>query len=820
MTEALATLLVRHRRLVVAVLALMSLLALASARDIDVRFDPDELVVVDAEVAADRDALAQAFVIPSPPIVVVLDAREHGSALLADEGLAQMHALAMRLRAIEGVERVESLTTSRLPRNRSQDTATLEDLEETAPEVEEHVRTVVLAEPERFPAGLLSIAGPVAVEAIGDEGALTAEQALDARRLLDELPSVRGRLVSRDGDVALIAAFLADGVDLDTSARALAEARRACAAYEAPGVTVEVTGLPAMRDEMASALRADQTQLVALAVIGTILVLLAGMRTVAGVLLPLGAVGIALGLTMGLMAWTGTSLNLLTNMLPPLLLTIGLAEAMHMVLRHRDEVASGTDSVAAAIEVVRTMWLPCFVTTFTTAIGFAALLVTESPALRQFGGIAAIATMLSYVVTVAFVPAALPMMGRAAKPQSGANEANLERVLLRIVDATTRRPLTTIFVASVIGIVAAAMSSEVAVESRLLDQFARGSDIARTSATLEAELDGFRTLDIGLFGDPGTFESVRGIELLDALAVRARGDEVVLRASTVSDVAHEALARLAGDDTARAASFRSDAEVHALVALLASSDASVIRSHLSADGSAARLELRLRDGGAMRTLALVQELRTAAERESRARDLHVHVRVGGEAYIASRGLERIVRALGGLAVAVVTIFVVMTLLFRSVRLGLIAIPPNALPLLVTLAYMAARGIALHAATVIVFTVTVGLAVDGTTHVVSRFREELGQGGDRSEILRRTVRGSGRAVWLSSLTLCVGYVVLLTSRFEPIRLFGELSLVAIAGATISQTVLLPAMLAIWGTPRSAQSESRPSSEEVNAASSGK
>src|SRR5690606_16397047 len=82
------------------------------------------------------------------------------------------------------------------------------------------------------------------------------------------------------------------------------------------------------------------------------------------------------------------------------------------------------------------------------------------------------------------------------------------------------------------------------------------------------------------------------------------------------------------------------------------------------------------------------------------------VTFSGEAWDASRGLERIVDALGGLASAVVMILLVMTMLFRSVRLGLLSIPPNALPLSLTLAYMALRGIPLHAATVIVFTVTV------------------------------------------------------------------------------------------------------------------
>ncbi len=821
MTRALGVFLVRHRRMVLAALGIAALVSLWAGQDLEVQFDPEELVVVDADVAVDRAALSEAFAIPPPPIVVVLDARPGGN-LLSDRGLTEMHALARRLQAIQGVSRVESLTTSRLPLDLASEAATLDELVEPDEEIDRHVRAIVRAEPERFPSGLLSLAGPVTLASVGGEHPLSTEEAETARRLLETLPLVRGRLVSEDGDVAVIAAFLGDDASAELTAQALGEAREACADFRVEGVSIDVTGLPAMRAEMASALRADQTQLVALAVIGTILVLLAGMRTAAGVLLPLGAVGIALALTMGLMAWTGTSLNLLTNMLPPLLLTIGLAEAMHMVLRHRDELEAGKDPTDAAVEVLHSMWLPCFVTTFTTAIGFAALLVTESPALRTFGGIAAIATMISYVVTVIFVPAALPMMGSAAAPRGGGSEPFVERVLVAIADGTSRRPLRTIVVASAIGVAASVMASEVTVESRLLDQFARGSDIARTSATLEAELDGFRSLELALFGAPGDFDSVRGMALLDAIAARARSDENVLRASTVSELVHEALARLAGDDGARAAAFRSDEEVRALVGLLTSADPTAVRTYLTADGSAARIELRVRDSGATRTLALVAELREMAEREALEGGIDVNVRVGGEAYAASRGLERIVRALGGLAVAVVTIFIVMALLFRSLRLGLIAIPPNALPLLVTLAYMVARGIALHAATVIVFTVTVGLAVDGTTHVVSRYREELDRDRDldRAELLRRTVRGSGRAVWLSSLTLCVGYAVLLTSRFEPVRLFGELSLVAIAGATVSQTVLLPAMLSLWGAPRPTQSERRPSSDDVNAASSGK
>lgn len=796
MTEHAARLLVRYRLAVVAVLVCAAAAASWTARELPVEFDPEELVAVDAGVAEERARLEEAFG-PSPAAaVVVLDARGSAEPVTSDASLMAIHALARELAAVPGVSRVEGLTTSRLPCAMADDVATLDGLEENGAGAD-RIATIVAAEPEWFPAGLLSLGEPISLRPIGGDGALTATQCAEVRRAVHSLPLVRRRLVSEDERVTVVVALL-DTDEPRRSEEIVRQIRARVASASLRGMEASVTGLPAMREEMNRALREDQVQLVALAALGTLLVLIAGMRSRAGVLLPLGAVGIALALTMGLMAASGAALNLLTNMLPPLLLTIGLAEAMHMVLRHQEELRSGRSAVDAAVEVVRTMWLPCFVTTFTTAVGFAALMFAESSALQTFGAIAASASMLGYVVTVSFVPAALPFFRVKRSAERGPDA--LDRTLVELADRVAARPFLTIALGLALGAGASWMARGVEVETRLLDQFARGTTIAETCATLEAELDGFRTIELGLFAEPGTFQTVRGLGLLEAIATEARHHDDVLRASSVSDVAHEALALLAANPEARTSPFRTDEGAAALVGLLQEEDPVGLGRLVRQDASAARIEIRVRDSGAARTLALIEVLRAAAAREASEHGVAVELRVGGEAYAASRGLERITRSLGGLSAAVVTIFIVMALLFRSVRLGLLAIPPNALPLLVTLAYMTMRGIPLHASTVIVFTVTVGLAVDGSTHVVSRFREELVAGGDRQEILRRTVLGSGRAVLLSSVTLLVGYVVLLTSRFEPVRLFGELSLVAIAGATVSQTLLLPAMLALWGAPR--------------------
>jgi predicted RND superfamily exporter protein len=254
---------------------------------------------------------------------------------------------------------------------------------------------------------------------------------------------------------------------------------------------------------------------------------------------------------------------------------------------------------------------------------------------------------------------------------------------------------------------------------------------------------------------------------------------------------HEAWSLVTGEARAREEVFRSESQTRALHSLIASGQSDPLSRFVTEDGSRVRIEVRLRDEGASRILALLSRF------EQKARALGTrNVTFSGEAWDASHGLSRIMDSLGGLASAIVMIFVVMTLLFRSLRLGLLSIPPNALPLVMTLAYMAFRDIPLHAGTIIAFTVTVGLAVDGATHVIARFREESERGGSVEETLARTMMMSGRGVVLSTATLLVGYGALLRSAFEPVRLFGELSAVAMAFALIAQLVLLPALLAAF------------------------
>lgn len=793
---------VRFRALVVGSLMMLAFGFSLAIPSLETRFAPEELARVEDETEAERE-MAREFGEDEEAFIVLLEAPD----VLEPGVLDWSHEIAEFLAAEPAIARVESLGTTPLPHPRPMQAETLESLSLVGTEeeiqrarVEDAMMALVEADRSRFPEGLVSLAERAA-PAI-EIAPIVAGSSIDEHErqaLIDvarENALIRGRLVSSSRRCLVIAAI----VRPDTSEEELSEAVYGALLRirEVPppdGSRARLAGLPVMRVTMVRSLEADQVRLIALAALGSFLVLLVGLRTYVGVMLPMSVVGISLAVTMGAMAIAGEPLNLLTHMIPPLLVTIGLSDAVHLVLRYRDERSGRTvDRAVAASRTLSSMWRPCLVTALTTAIGFAALLFDGNRMMMRFGSIAAMATMLTYGVTVLFVPALLPFFDGVTSPGAFARagmrvRASLDPLVVMITRLAARRRGVTIGAAALLFFFSVFCARGLVVDSRLLDQFAPDSELADVTLLLERELDGVRSLSIGLEHAPGHFWTLEGMAELEDLSEWLRAEPSVLRVTSHVDWLHEAWSLVTGEARARDEDFRTESQARALHALIASGQNDPLTRFVSADGARVRLDVRLRDEGASQILAMLRRFEERAGSQGIRR-----VVFRGEAWDASRGLSRIMDSLGGLTSAIVMIFIVMTVLFRSVRLGLISIPPNALPLAMTLAYMALRGIPLHAGTIIVFTVTVGLTVDGATHVIARFCEERDRYAAIEDVLARTMRMSGRGVVLSTTTLLVGYGALLGSAFEPVRLFGELSAVAMGSALVAQLVLLPALLA--------------------------
>lgn len=754
--------------------------------------------------------------------------------VLTQEPLQYVHDLTRHFEHDESIERAESITVLNLPRRAAEGSTTenLENLEnlddlgdlddeeslddladeeendedwedEVGDEVMDAVLDLIEEDESRFVGGLAAL-GPelakMSTDPIAATDEVTAAGVTELRRIVDDQPLVLGRLVSRDHTVAVVAMYVNPMNARDM--RAWVESVNAHLSANPPpaGAEIHIGGLPHLRSQIVANMRADQLMLIPLTLLVCVLFLFLSFRWLPGVLLPIAAVGLTAVMVVGGMAVAHEPINALNNIIPVLLIIIGISDSIHLIGRYWEETQRGKSKPQANESAVRSMAVACLLTSVTTAVGLASLVVSRTVMLRHFGVVAAIGVLVAYIVTILFLPSVLSWAsapaGRAEKARHG---AWLEVGLMRLTAWVLRRPWwiiggTVVFLGvSVFG------ATLVEVDHALLDQFDENDPVYTTTRLLEDKLDGVRPLEVMLTAEEtGRFEDPDVLAAIDEVEAWAVAQPEVLRAMGPSDLLHEAYYLIADDPEVRSERFRSTKQIRALSTLLGRRDPDPMSFFLADEGRRGRIQIKVRDVGAQATMELIDELRGRFETALGA-DSGIQVNFAGDAYTGSRGQDAVVSdLLKSLATAVIIIFGLLTLLFRSVRLGLLSIPPNLIPLVGTMGYMAIRGIPLNVATVIIFSISIGLAVDGTIHVLARFREETKRGLAPSPALVRAARGTGRAIVISSVTLMAGFAVLLMSSFVPVRHFGELIAVTIGGCLVATLIVQPALLKVAGT----------------------
>ncbi len=768
---------------------------------------------------------------PDHVVLLLVEAED----VLAAAPLGYVHLLATSFADKAYVNRVEGITVTPLavPMDPDGETAddgggetlddlgdgeTLDDLggetldevgDEPAvdPAVEDALGALVLAAPERFPMGIGTIANRLGTIRYGraiEGGTISQDERAALLRALQNAPMLEGRLLSRDHTLTAVALFLDERVeDHDVMRSTVDDIDAWLAAHPPPaGVTVSPAGLPHLFNSIVVKMEHDNLRMVPLTLLVCLILLYLSFRWVPGMILPVVAVGISVLMTIGSMALVGEPLNVINNIIPPLLIIVGVSDSIHLIGRYREELEHSSTKLEAGQKTVRAMALACFLTSATTSVGLGSLVVSRTGMLRGFGIIAAIGVMIAYVVTIVFLPAAmsffrppLPPQNRPGRVAHILDRGWLERGIVGTTRSVLRRPWVPLTVAGLLTAGGLAGAFSVKIDSSLLDEFEQGDTAFRSTHLMEEKLDGVRPLEIMLTApEDGRFDDPEVLAAVDETQAWLREQPGVLSTMSPTDYLHESWARISGDAGAAGEPFRSHDQVAALGLLFARAEPDPLTAFEADDGRVARIQVRLADIGARATLNLIQQLRARMSRTYGP--LGVTVAMTGEAYTGSVGLDAVVRdLLGSLGTAVLIIFGMMVVLFRSWRLGLLTLPPNLIPLIGTVGWMALRGIPLNAATVIVFSISLGLAVDASIHILARYREETSNRALRSVAILRAARSTGRGIVVSSVTLMLGFGVMLLSSFIPVRRFGELIAVTVGLSLVSTLIVQPALLRV-------------------------
>jgi predicted RND superfamily exporter protein len=569
-----------------------------------------------------------------------------------------------------------------------------------------------------------------------------------------------------------------------------------------PGVTLYQFGGPITNATLASDIRRDLLTFLPLSAVVLVSFLFVMFRVAQGAVVPLVTGALSIVWTLGLMAILGVPLNILTTIVPAVLIVIGSAEDVHVLTEYHRLLRTGAPKLDAIRLAMRRCAWPIIVTTATTVVGFGSVATSTIPAQIHFGYASAVGLTANFVVTVIVLPLLLrlcpvpaPLRAPAPEPAEGAGLARLVQ-RLGAFDLTWRGSIAVATVA----LLGASLVGwwHLRVNTDQIDFYLPGSPMRMRAEDLYRSLTGFSTFHVvfdtgrpGGITEPAVLNAIVGTQ--EFLAGLAEIDETV----GVTDylrVMHREMAN--GDPAFETVPPTREAVAQYLLAL----EGPELARYVDFEASAASLTVHHHMTGSWQLAELLGRLRA-----------HVATHVPAEATVRFTGRAVLLRnASDALAVnelvSLVTTFALIgaihSLFFQSIRIGLLSLVPNAAPVLLVYGIMGLLGIPLDLATALIATLAIGIAVDDTVHHLVAYRRELDAHGDRRLAVFNTLRSQARPILYVSLALAAGFFVFAFSRFAPVIHFGILSGTVMLIALAGELVLTPVVIysAIRWSPR--------------------
>lgn len=597
--------------------------------------------------------------------------------------------------------------------------------------------------------------------------------------------SLQGLLLSADRRTAALVAFF------DKQTWAASHQDRAFSAVErileercAQGAFA-IVGEPFYRREYVRCLGRDQATFIPVSLAILLGLLAVVFRRPLWVGLPFLAVGLTLAWTGGLLGLLGRPLTMLTGALPTLLIAIGVAVSIHVVFQFREELGRGRPPRETALNTVVRVALPCLLSTLTTMVGFGSLLYARIPDIQEFGVIAALGTGFSLLITMVVLPAAL---GRSRPPARAPQNRWLEGALSACDRLAARRPRTVLAGAGLVLAAAGFGAARVDMDAYLTDDMGARTFIFRSYEFFAERLSSVIPLDLILEAQkPGALVEPEGREALARLQRFAARQPFVDKTLSLLDVLED----LETFQPLLAAIARKGGRAGALQVVRALNEAGPIGALTDKQVRMARVFCLARDVGARRSFRFYDELQEFARTELPP---GYRVTPAGISVLVNHVVTAVVaEGTRSFLFAFAIIFVAVVLLFRSLAAGLLSLAGTLLPVFVGLGAMGLLGIVIRTSTILVGTISLGLAIDLSIHLQARYFRERREGRSGPEAVSAAMAHTGQPILVTALILVLGFGTLTLSSFGMTSEFGLIAAVTIGAALLTSLFVLPALL---------------------------
>ena len=645
---------------------------------------------------------------------------------------------------------------------------------------------------------------------VTETGALDGGASLAVYRLCDEAAvsdsTVRDRVERHRADVLLtgflwnaeqtvfaLHGYLPPDLKTDQKRREVEEAlTESLASLGIDGAAATLAGVPVYRSRIPKMLQLDQTLFLGGGFLVFFGILFYFFRHIGHVSLCLVSVLPAYLCTLALMGAAGRSITVLTSFIPIIVLVVGVSDAIHLLARYRHSRNVFSDNEGAIVDTFSRLSVACLYTSATTAIGFLSLVGTRITIVMEFGIFTAVAIMLTYVFSMTLLPALLGFSSRRASDERGLTPGWILKIVDAAVGVPRQRARAAVLLFALVSLGCVTLGSTLRVNTFLLDDMGPNSPVMRDLARIEASGFGLFQVNIFLRGTEGdVLHDPAMLRWMASFEDFARGEAVVVNATGLADVLAELRRAWVDDEPGALPESPEEAAELLLLAQISGNDG--VEDVYLQDEGVAQVILTVRDEGSVSMLPFIVRLEqyladypppfgTAA--------------VTGTVQLAQTFSEQLVRSFGpSLMLAILLVFGVMTHMFRSVRLGALAVVPNLFPLLVIMGAMKLAGVDLKPSTILVFSIAFGLAVDDTMHFLSRLRESLAAGIDMGTAVEDALRDTGPPILMTSLAVSGGFLLLAASQFQILVLVGVMTAVSTVAAVAADMFALPSLIAV-------------------------
>ncbi len=624
----------------------------------------------------------------------------------------------------------------------------------------------------------------------------------DFNRLREDItrsPLLQGYLVNETGTATTIVLVINEELNsYPNRNRIIAKTNDILSAYS-DTYTFHISGIPYFRNQYVNMLNSEIVMYISISSLLIIMLLWYLYRTIWGVIFPMIIVWTTLLFTIAIMQLTGGYLEIMSSTIAPILLCVGVADAVHMIAKYDDARESGMGKRPSIIEMLKTLGNATFLTSITTAIGFASLLSSTVMPMKKFGIYTAAGVLIAYVVTIIFLPSALRLSRRnkVVNTHSGTFYPYLYVWLTKIA-AFNRLHYKSILVFGLVvtGIFLFGMK-KLDVNARVFDDIGDDTQIMRDSRFFSENIAPQFPMEFII--DTNEPDGVLTVEMLhkaDRLERKLLDFPEIHRVAGIHTLLKEVHRVMAPDDTLNQSGLpESDEAIAQYILLLEINETDELYRLVDFEYRIMRITAFTEDAGSKR----INEIRDEVNTLLRELFPFENVIVTGTTILSADLTEKIVYSLAwSILLALTAITLIMALLFRNIRLIIIALVPNVIPLVIVGGIMGFLNVDIKPSTAVIFTIALGIAVDDSIHYLARFRiEYLRRKAMMPAITATTIR-TGRAIIVTSAILIAGFGTLITSAFTSTAMMGILVCSTIFSALFADLFILPALF-YWLKP---------------------